>query len=893
MKWLSEFKETKIEKKDGINEKEEFKEENKEITEHLSSKEKEKNNNELDKETDKHAEKLKEEKETENKNELDDLDRELGKRSEKLKNAEETENKFESDDLNKETDKYAEKLKEEKETENKNELDDLNKELDKRFEKLKDAEETENKLESDDLNKELDKRFEKLKDAEETENKLESDDLNKEIDEHIEKLKELEKAVDKLLNIKYKIPTETLNSLKESNEKPIEKQIEKIEHSKTHLDKLRENEDRTIKEIEISRDLLKLMKNYYRETGKWANRGLKITKTFENWIENNEKISNEKKIEHIKRCDRINENKEIEKTIVYRLKNFNDSQIRVKDDLQNMGFRVAEGVISKVARKYDLNIRDKWDKLTLETAVKDFKNRIIPDIRRKLKEKDLKKDGVPRKEEIKKYGYGKWMWALERKGINYNDVVKTAGYKPNYEFGKWENLTLKKAVNYFQKEVLPDIIEKLKENGINLGEYNVPKRNEIRKYGHCDWLSAIERNGIKYTDVVKTAGYKPNYEFGKWEDLTLNKATTYFQKEILPDVSGKLKNKGRILGKNDVPSMDEVRKNGYSDWLSAIKNKGIKYNDIIEKAGYKPNYERGKWEDLTLDKAVKYFKDEIFPNVSEILKEKGRILGIKEVPPKRVVKENGYSDWISAIERKNISYNKIIEKAGLKPNELDVKTEIGNNVHITLERIFLDHTKNLGCDSYREIYPTIRDNLNHSDNCVIRNELFEKSIESKSDLITIPRNIKIINFDYTMGFDNETIYGKCEKGYQGKEKMLIIIPLTTNENNIITPLHIQYRNHVKILNPYEFANFMGYEGKNLNDFMNTVRLAREAIYNPLANEELRRLAEINKKYIENNEYTSMQEKLKQKLKKMGRLDLLEKSPSDIKTLVDFILNEKK
>ncbi|NVM04531.1 MAG: hypothetical protein HWN67_19565, partial [Candidatus Helarchaeota archaeon] len=787
MKWLSEFKETNLEKIEN--------DEKKEIVEKIKDKDIErKKNPEWEYIKDIKNKYLKEEEKKENiyrklidrekniewesKKERDEKNQEewdyIKEKNEKNKdvgaNTEtnnelerlKRENKEEKDDrdlekeknnneLDKETDKHTEKLKEE--TESKNELNDLNKELDKHFEKLKDAEETGNKLESDVLNKETDEHIEKLKEDEKIENKQDIREFkNMSI---LEKMKEIEKAVDKLLNIKIEISTEKLNSLKEHLEKPLEKQIEKKEHSETHLDKLREKEDRNIEEIsrdlpklneetikevdeffkeekeklkeilvdhkksnenlsaethlerfkelktvkeriddikehiqnskeikninkyelKISPDFQRLMNDYHKETGKWANHGLRITNKFIDWIKNNEKITDDKKIEFINKYNKINEHKEVEKYLANILKSSDDSYNKIIKDLNQLGLSISPLLLNRLVKEGNLRktrIMHKWDYLDEKSALNDFKKEILPSVKESLREKWekgeedgrlLSKNDVPTKEEIKKNDFSDWISAIEKKNIKYNDILKAAGYDVNLNLGKWDYLDDKSALNDFKKEILPNVKESLKEKwekgeegGRLLSKNDVPTVEEIRNNGYKDWVTAIGKKHIKYNDIIRAAGYDVKKHYGKWDYLDDKSALNDFKKEILPNVKESLKEKwekgeedGRLLRKNEVPTIGEIRENGYGDWIKAVKNKNIKYNDIIKAAGYDVNLNLGKWDYLDEKSALNDFKKEILPNVKESLREKwekgeegGRLLRKNEVPTIGEIRENGY-----------------------------------------------------------------------------------------------------------------------------------------------------------------------------------------------------------------------------------------------------------
>ena len=123
--------------------------------------------------------------------------------------------------------------------------------------------------------------------------------------------------------------------------------------------------------------------------------------------------------------------------------------------------------------------------------------------------------------------------------------------------------------------------------------------------------------------------------------------------------------------------------------------------------------------------------------------------------------------------------------------------------------------------------------------------------------------------EYYSGSDQDTIKQKCRKGYQSEERFLIIVLLSTGKSNIKTPLNIRYINNVRILNATEFSWFMGYDKRYLKRYINTINLAREAHYDKVLRNKLRKLAIDSKKEIKSN-FNYKQNEIEDCLKKIDK-----------------------
>jgi len=345
--------------------------------------------------------------------------------------------------------------------------------------------------------------------------------------------------------------------------------------------------------------------------------------------------------------------------------------------------------------------------------------------------------------------------------------------------------------------------------------------------------------------------------------------------------------KGKILGDDEAPTLKMLKEFGYGAWVSAFRKNGIKYNDILREAGFKLNREIDKREKMTLEGAAEDLKNKIMPDLREKNSElvelgdpKGKILGDDEAPTLKMLKEFGYGLWVSAFRKNGIKYNDVIREAELIPYDYRTAAKIGSNLHIILESIFLDHTRSLNCNSYSEIRHANLINKNRPDNTIIRDDIFIKNIEKeyKSNKIRIPDNIKLINVDYVFGDNKSNIQNKLFRGYQSKEKFLIIV--STNEKiKFKIPPEIPYRKNVRVVSYVEFGDFIGYEPDVLKEFERVIDLAKLAFNRKRARDELFTIS-LKKSEIIKKKFSNMQDSFEDQLRKIG-LDYLlgQKTPA--------------
>ena len=379
-----------------------------------------------------------------------------------------------------------------------------------------------------------------------------------------------------------------------------------------------------------------------------------------------------------------------------------------------------------------------------------------------------------------------------------------------------------------------------------------PGIRELNKGGFSGFFPALafREQKVNYNDLVQAVGMEPNIYQGRWnfikydyngEVLTkeekLEQATDYFSKNIYPN----LVQKG-IIKDGEPPTGIELIENNHLDFMNALRGKEpiVSFNHLIEFSGFEPKspQDHNKWKMFhdqqnnplprpdQLRIATDYFKNEIIP---DLLSKK--VIDKNQTPDIHTLKEFGHYDFFKATNKRGILYDEIVINAGFIPNEANTLSAVGKDFHWIGEKIFLEHTRcQNNCKSFYEVG-------GNADNSIIIDDNFKKLSERAKNFVEANPNFKVINFDYFLSKSEGTISSHSSRGYQTVEKPLFLIPLNANEQQTSTE-EVPYSDNVYVLNPENFANFMGYKDKLYNEFTENVRLARTAVYDEEAREIL-------------------------------------------------------
>lgn len=155
----------------------------------------------------------------------------------------------------------------------------------------------------------------------------------------------------------------------------------------------------------------------------------------------------------------------------------------------------------------------------MEIAKEFLNNTIIP----KLIEKDLIKPGeTPGVRELVRGKFSGFFPSLAFNGekVDYNDLVKAVGLKPNITHGRWDfikydhngnilskNEKLANATEYFNKVIYPDLVQKsiVRQGGS-------PTSLDLQNSNHLDFLSALRGKDpkVSFNRFIEYAGYTPH-----------------------------------------------------------------------------------------------------------------------------------------------------------------------------------------------------------------------------------------------------------------------------------------------------------------------------------------------------------------------------------------------
>lgn len=421
-------------------------------------------------------------------------------------------------------------------------------------------------------------------------------------------------------------------------------------------------------------------------------------------------------------------------------------------------------------------------------------------------------------------------------------------------------------------------------------ETNEGPKKEILDIDNKGFTNACSLRNLYYNDILRETGLKINMERNKWTFLDCNekgkqlsykeqveKAAEYLNEKIL---TAEFKEKFDL--KNNEGPMRSILEGENFDFVSAIGHRNISHNDVLSHLGLKLNMESGKWSFLDhnekgeslsykeqVSKASEYLKKNIltkeYRNQYDLVDNEG---------PTFSTLMNDHADFTSAIHIRSLSYNDILIKSGNFPHDLQVHEEIGKALHWIEESIFIQHTRNLNCNSFYEVYPNIKTKnielynkygLKRCDNTILINDNSKKLSKEIKELSESHAEIKMINFDYFLGNSNQKILEKCLKGYQDKNKMLILIPSQCSQPQE-PPEGVPYVENIKIMDPKTFANFIGYDGELRNKFFHSLNIAKNALWDDNENRELIHQMGDEHKYILENNYNYNQKELEKFIK---------------------------
>jgi len=531
----------------------------------------------------------------------------------------------------------------------------------------------------------------------------------------------------------------------------------------------------------------------------------------------------------------------------------NHRKIKYNDILLDLGL-----IINVDKKKWgSLDIDEDGKQLSYKARVKQaaehLKNKILTE--EFYKRYNLKDNESPKLNKLR-IEHSSFVNAIIDRGILYNDILRELGFKLNLDTSKWRFLDVdEEGEPLHYNEQVKAAAEYSK---INISTDNSLSVSGLKNTNCYDFYRAINRRKIHFNDILRERGLDINTERGKWQFLDIDDdgnpltyknqielAAKHFNNYIYTDAFKSENN----LSKNQSPVISKLQEQ-YGDFVAALLYRNISYNDILNYLELDINYEAGRWSfldfdsegnslfyDEKLDVATKFFTKKIL--TYEFRKRFN--LDDTQTPTVEMLRDYGYNDFIAAIIRRNIYYNDIIETLGLIPNDPFEFQDVGNNLHIILERIYLQHTRNEGCFSFYEVYTNIKTKnryegdsledkrLKHCDNCSVVEKNFLELSPQMETHFNRSHTKKLVIIDYFLGNSKSSIMEHGRRGYQGRFKDLILIPIHSSDPQK-TPIGMPFSENVFVLDPKTFCDYIGLRGDLKYEFLECIKLAKDSLW---------------------------------------------------------------
>ena len=264
-------------------------------------------------------------------------------------------------------------------------------------------------------------------------------------------------------------------------------------------------------------------------------------------------------------------------------------------------------------------------------------------------------------------------------------------------------------------------------------------------------------------------------------------------------------------------------KGKYSSFFRATFRYAGGYDNVVKSAGFIPARKQ----------YLKYNDYEVEDFVNKIIDISNKLDYDEGVCPSWKEIEGFDSSFIYVFRKKGLRLGDLAS-FGLIPKDLDLSFYVGKLVHYIFECKFLEYIfLKKGITGYFEIRPSkyCEDfSLRRVDNASINDKTFFNQIYSKQRIVKFSNNIILISFDYTLSSEEEIIYDKCNRGYQGKNKFLIIISLFAKKDNLLNELNVPFKENIIHVNFDQFCRFMSLPINLINYLRSIINLARDVFY---------------------------------------------------------------
>lgn len=368
---------------------------------------------------------------------------------------------------------------------------------------------------------------------------------------------------------------------------------------------------------------------------------------------------------------------------------------------------------------------------------------------------------------------------------------------------------LTRMAKYFYFYVYFDLLEK----GI-IRDGEIPKLSDLMDNGHNDFYRAFSNRNIDYEEILH---YFDN----------MNLKGSYFEKDlkypkVIFDVEeSKSFYKPKIIKSEEKEENQKIVKEKYEKRFY-IEHKDTKWSFLkIDKYGKRLSRQ------YKLNLASDFFLNTIIPDLIN-----RNIIFDDEIPSVAILHKHGYRGFKYALDTPpKINQNELLVYSGLEPLESDFYREIGNAFHVIGSRIFLQHTRDSECKSYRKVYPNRYDTdfkNNFTDNSIICDDNFGKLSKSAYSFLDRNNNIKIIHIEFFLRLHKFAVKDHSKRGYQDEHEYLMMIPLDIN-NKVKVPNNIEHPERILIYDSKTFLDFFGFSGDLRREFIKYAKMALSSI----------------------------------------------------------------
>lgn len=349
---------------------------------------------------------------------------------------------------------------------------------------------------------------------------------------------------------------------------------------------------------------------------------------------------------------------------------------------------------SGIPRSYNQAVQNAARYLSREILTDQFKSEL-----------DLSHSEAPKITLLKEYR-NDFVMAIYKRKLKYEDILDSLGLsikkdESPWAFLDWSNVgvprTRNQAVQNAARYLKENIMTRSFKEKYKLDIGSAPSLPQLWE-DHTDFYGGFNSRGLRYSEIVISAGLKPAIILNKWAFLdwsnigipqTYNQAVQNAVQFMLNDIlTDDFKANYGLVG-NDAPKREEINESGHKDFTSALAYRKIFYNDILRELGLGFNRNTGRWDNFnwsqtgrprTYDQAVQnattYFLKNIF---NQGFRQKYCLEG-DQGPAARQLAADHY-DFVAGFQYRRIKLTDILKKANLRPpikNTFDISPQMNH-----------------------------------------------------------------------------------------------------------------------------------------------------------------------------------------------------------------------